>query len=78
MACSTQTWFAGIRRVKGARRLGMRLGNWLTAAQGKSLLAVPAGNSVRDKRDHVILALLLGCGCDERTDRPDAWTSSTA
>jgi integrase len=53
---------AGIRRVKGAKRLGMRLGNWLTAAQGKNLLAVPGGNSVRDKRDHAILAVLLGCG----------------
>src|ERR1700712_1478549 len=53
---------AGIRRVKGAKRLGMRLGNWLTAAQGKELLAVPASNSVRDKRDAAILSLLLGCG----------------
>src|SRR6266705_5823422 len=26
---------AGIRRVKGVRRLGIRVGNWLTAEQGK-------------------------------------------
>ena len=26
---------AGIRRVKGVRRLGVRLGNWLTADQGR-------------------------------------------
>ena len=26
---------AGIRRVKGLRRLGVRLGNWLTADQGR-------------------------------------------
>ncbi len=26
---------AGIRRVKGARRLGVRIGNWLTAEEGK-------------------------------------------
>ena len=26
---------AGIRRVKGAKKLGMRVGNWLTAEQGK-------------------------------------------
>ena len=26
------------------------------------LLAVPASKSVRDKRDHAILSLLLGCG----------------
>lgn len=30
----------GIRRVKGAKRLGVRVGNWLTAEQGKRLLAV--------------------------------------
>jgi len=32
---------AGIRRVKGVRRLGLRVGNWLTAEQGKRLLSVP-------------------------------------
>src|SRR5436189_3519129 len=29
---------AGIRRVKGVRRLGVRLGNWLTAEQGRRLV----------------------------------------
>jgi site-specific recombinase XerC len=53
---------AGIRRVKGVKRLGMRLGHWLTADQGKKLLAVPASNSTRDKRDYAVLSLLLGCG----------------
>ena len=53
---------AGIRRVKGAKRLGMRLGNWLTADEGKKLLAVPGSESMRDKRDYAILSLLLGCG----------------
>ena len=53
---------AGIRRVKGAKRLGIRLGNWLTVDQGKKLLAIPASDSVRDKRDSAILSLLLGCG----------------
>src|ERR1019366_7150468 len=28
---------AGIRRVKGAKNLGVRLGNWLTSEQGKRL-----------------------------------------
>ena len=28
---------AGIRRVKGVRKLGVRLGNWLTAEQGHAL-----------------------------------------
>ena len=31
---------AGIRRVKGAKKLGVRLGNWLTAEGSPSLLAV--------------------------------------
>ena len=30
---------AGIRRVKGVKKLGVRLGNWLTAEQGATLLA---------------------------------------
>lgn len=29
---------AGIRRVKGAKKLGVRLGNWLTADEAKALL----------------------------------------
>jgi integrase len=53
---------AGIRRVKGAKRLGMRIGNWLTAGQGRKLLEVPGSGSIRDKRDHAMLSLLLGCG----------------
>src|SRR3954465_6775263 len=30
---------AGIRRVKGAKKHGVRLGNWLTAEQGKTILS---------------------------------------
>src|ERR1700729_3669284 len=30
---------AGIRRVKGVKKHGVRLGNWLTSEQGKRLLA---------------------------------------
>src|SRR5258708_12619631 len=51
---------ASIRRVKGPKKLGVRLGNWLTAQQGKMLLSIPAGSSVRVKRDYAMLALLLG------------------
>ena len=53
---------ASIRRVKGPKKLGIRLGNWLTAQQSKTLLSVPARASVRGKRDRAMLALLLGCG----------------
>jgi site-specific recombinase XerD len=52
---------ASIRRVKGPKKLGVRLGNWLAAQQGKTLLSTPAGGSVRGKRDFAMLALLLGC-----------------
>jgi len=32
---------AGIRRVKGVKKLGIRLGNWLTAEQGNALWQAP-------------------------------------
>ena len=53
---------AGIRRVKGAKRLGVPVGNWLTAEQGKRLLSTADSASLRGKRDYVTLAILLGCG----------------
>src|SRR5580700_204891 len=34
---------AGIRRVKGVRRLGVRVGNWLTAEEGKKFLDTENG-----------------------------------
>jgi integrase len=53
---------AGIRRVKGVRRIGVRLGNWLTPEQGRRLLdcAIPA--TARELPDHAIIAMLIGCG----------------
>ena len=53
---------AGIRRVKGVRRLGVRLGNWLSAEQAKRLLSSPAPESLRGKHDRAMLAVLLRCG----------------
>jgi site-specific recombinase XerD len=35
---------AGIRRVKGAKRLGVPVGNWLSAEQGKRLLLTTEGS----------------------------------
>jgi site-specific recombinase XerC len=52
---------AGIRRVKGAKRLGVRIGNCLTIDQSRTLLSKPP-DSLRGKRDRAILALLIGCG----------------
>jgi integrase len=53
---------AGIRRVKGVRRIGVRVGNWLTAEQSKRLLAGEDRHSLRGKRNYAILAMLIGCG----------------
>jgi integrase len=53
---------AGIARVKGAKRIGVRLGNWLTADQSRNLLAAPDVQTLKGRRDRAILALMLGCG----------------
>jgi site-specific recombinase XerD len=53
---------AGIRRVKGVKKLGVRLGNWLTAEQGHALWLAPDNERMKGKRDRALLALLLACG----------------
>jgi site-specific recombinase XerD len=53
---------AGIRHVKGAKKVGVRLGNWLTVEQARALLDAPPMEGVRGKRDYAMLAILLGCG----------------
>ena len=53
---------AGIQRVKGAKKLGVRLGNWLNVDQCRSLLQAPDTQSPKGRRDRAILAMLLGCG----------------
>jgi site-specific recombinase XerD len=53
---------AGIARVKGAKRLRVRIGNWITAEQGKVLIQSSTPETLRGKRDRAILAMLLGCG----------------
>ncbi len=57
---------AGIRRVKGAKRLGARLGNWLTPQQARMLWQLPDVSTLKGKRDRAILAVLLGCGLRRR------------
>jgi integrase len=53
---------AGIRRVKGVKKLGVRFGNWLTAEQGHVLWQAPDHQRLKGKRDRALLALLLACG----------------
>lgn len=57
---------AGIHRVHGVRKLGVRLGNWLTADQGKALWQAPDTQRLKGKRDRALLALLLACGLRRR------------
>ena len=53
---------AGSRRVKGVRRIGVRLGNWLTPEQGRRLLECTTPCTLRELRDHAMVAMLIGCG----------------
>ena len=53
---------AGIRRVKGSKKLGTRLGNWLTVDEARTLWQLPDVYTLKGIRDRAILAVLLGCG----------------
>src|SRR5271165_2437825 len=52
----------GIRRVKGVKRLGTRIGNWLSADQAQDLLNSIPRSAIRGSRDAAVVGLLLGCG----------------
>ena len=54
---------AGIRRVKGVRRIGVRLGNWLTPEQGRRLLESATPLTARELRDQAMVAMLIGAAC---------------
>ena len=53
---------AGSARVRSAKSVGIRMGNWLSVRQAQSLLNAPDCTTVRGLRDRAILAVLLGCG----------------
>ncbi len=53
---------AGIRRVKGAKQLGHRSGNWLTLDECSRILGGVTGNDLRARRDHAMISVLIGCG----------------
>src|SRR5271157_2405411 len=66
---------AGIRRVKGPKNLGIRLGNWLTAEQAKALWHIPDPNTLKGKRDRALLGILWAAGCAAK--RRQNWTLPT-
>lgn len=53
---------AGIGRVKGMRREGVRIGNWLTAPEARHFIDAPDVGTLKGKRDRALLAILIGCG----------------
>jgi integrase len=53
---------AGIRRVKGARRLGVRIGNWLTAEEGRRMIGAFGASALKQRRNRAMIAVLIGCG----------------
>ena len=57
---------AGIHCVKGVRKLGSRLGNWLTASEAAALWQALDVQTLTGKRNRAILAILLGCGLRRR------------
>ena len=54
---------AGIRRVKGAKKFGVRLGNWLTAEQGRRVLGVFDRNTLRGIQDYAMVTFCWAAGC---------------
>ena len=51
---------ASIRRVEGAKMLGTRIGNWLTAKEARALWQLPNPAFLKGKRDRALLATAIG------------------
>src|SRR5437763_6126304 len=49
----------GIRRVKGVKKLGVRLGNWVTGEQGQALSENPDRGERKGERDRAGLGVFL-------------------
>lgn len=56
------TLAAGIGRVAGVSKRGVRTGNWLTRAQAQRLINTPDVTTLKGLRDRALLAVLLGGG----------------
>lgn len=52
----------GIVNVKGVKRLGMRIGNWLTVSEAQQFMNAVGDRTLLEKRDSAMMAFLLGCG----------------
>ena len=52
--------------MKGLKKLGVRLGNWLSANEARALWQFPDVETLKGKRDRAIIAVLLGCGLRRR------------
>jgi site-specific recombinase XerD len=52
---------AGIQRVKRAKSIGVRAGDWLSLKQAQALLNAPDIATTQGLRDRTIIAMLLGC-----------------
>ncbi len=68
---------ANLTDILNVRQQGTRLGNWLTREQARHLLTVPAGNTLKGKRDYAILALLVGSASAKPAARMQLIWSST-
>ena len=64
---------AGIKRVRGVKQLGVRLGNWLTAEQGRALVDAPSLQTLSGKRDRAMLGVLLRPAFDDPTWFTSSW-----
>jgi site-specific recombinase XerC len=52
----------GIRRVKGVKQLGARVGNWLNVEQARLLPNKANRETLRGIRDLAMISVFLGCG----------------
>jgi hypothetical protein len=69
---------AGIRRVKGSKKLGFRLGNWLTADEARQLWQLPDPFSLKGKRDRDSCNSIRLRLASRRVDRTEPETHPTA
>jgi len=53
---------AAVCRIRSPRRLGRRVGYWLSASQAAALIEAPEGNTLKGVRDRAIMAVAIGCG----------------